>query len=163
MTNEVKFFHPPNSLGDAMKKKGGITASDAVARAERNLDAIRDNCLRVLDGKIAEIERLAGQPPAVPGKDDVKQIYSLGNEILGEAGALGLMEMSAVGRSLCELISLLEGVEKVDTRMIRVHIDAMKSLRRPEVRGDPKVRAAVLRGLQQLTSKVSATGASSPN
>jgi hypothetical protein len=45
---------------------------------------------------------------------------------------------------------------KLDVRAIAVHVAAMKSLRRPDVAGDPGIRAAVLEGLRQVTAKVGA-------
>ncbi len=154
MTKDIQFFYPPNTLGNAMKKPGGISISDALVRANSNLDDIRDTCLVELDGKIAAIEKAAGSATVSPDQASLNRIYTLGNEILGEAGALGLIELSTVGRSLCELTSVPDEATKVDPRMIRVHIDAMKSLRRPEADADPKMRTALLNGLRKMTSKV---------
>lgn len=67
----------------------------------------------------------------------------------------GLTELSEAGRSLCELTSNWAG-GGIDLEPVRVHVSAMKSLRRPDVAGAPAVRSAVLIGLRAVTAKLSA-------
>ena len=81
-------------------------------------------------------------------------MYALSNEILSEAGVFGLNELSEAGRSLCDLTGNWRAEIKLDIRAIAVHVAAMKSLRRPDVEGNPAIRAAVLEGLRQVTAKV---------
>ena len=156
MKQSVRMYHPANPLGKAMKGAGGITLRDACLQANENLDAIREECLQALDHKIAQIEKALGDLGAFAGSEELSNIYTFSNQIFGEAGALGLVELSDAARSLCNLTSIQNDAARIDTRMIRLHVDAMQLLRRPDASGDPKIRADAIRGLQQLTTKAGA-------
>ena len=50
---------PENRLGKLIRKPGGITVGEAVEAAEVNLQEIRDECLLVMDAKLAVIGAVA--------------------------------------------------------------------------------------------------------
>jgi hypothetical protein len=135
-----------------------MTVGDAVSRANEQLEAVRADCMSALDEKIAAIDALTASVEFSSRGDDIRRVYDLANQILNEAGVFQLVELSEAGRSLCDLTGGFRKDGALDVRAIRVHVAAMKSLRRPEVHGDADTRAAVLQGLRQVTAKVSAQG-----
>lgn len=150
----VLMHRPENPLADAVQRAGGVRVSEAIATAEESLEELRAECMANLDVKIAEIDALT--TGSMRGDEsEVQKVYALSNEILNEAGMFGMNELSEAGRSLCDLSAV--GVRAFDYRAVRVHVEAMKSLRRPEVEGDAAIRAAVLEGLRQVTSKMAAS------
>lgn len=157
MNEAVRTFRIENELAKKIDAPGGITVAEALAAAEAGVEQLRAECLSALDQKIGEIDAIA-QPGAFRASPaELARIYRLANEILGEAGALGLHELSEAGRSLCELASRWVRA-RLDAEPIRLHAAAMKSLRRPHVAGAPELRAAVLAGLREITVRLSAPG-----
>jgi len=150
----VHIHRPENRLSKAIEGPGGVTIGEALARAEEGLAAVREECLSSLDIKIAEIESLISTGGPLLGPN-IRKIYALASEVLGEAGAFQLVELSEAGRSLCELTGVSSHDAVLDVRAVRVHVEAMKSLRRPEIAGDSATRTAVLDGLRKVTSMTS--------
>lgn len=150
----VRTHRVENKLAHAITTNGGLTIGDALQRAQQAVEDVREECMAALDAKIAEIDAAT----ASAGRADVERVYRLANEILSEAGAFGLMELSEAGRSLCELTSNWRDMA-IDAEPIRVHVVAMKSLRRPDVEGNTALRSAVLEGLRQVTAKLTANAA----
>jgi len=152
MSHIVRTHRIENKLAKAVSTVGGMTVEDALAKAAQAVEEVRDECMDALDVKIAEIDAVTKS-----GKADPARVYALANEILNEAGAFGLSELSEAGRSLCELTSnWRDGAS--DMEPIRVHVVAMKSLRRSDVAGDSALRSAVIEGLRALTAKFAASG-----
>jgi hypothetical protein len=158
MTSFVRTFRPANRLAAVIDARGGVKLSEALERARKAVEALREDYLAVLDQKIAQIDGLITAKSFSSTAADIQSVYALANEILNEAGTFGLVELSAAGRSLCDLTANRRGEEPLDLRAIRVHVEAMKSLRRPEVDGDAQTRAAVLDGLRKVTAKVGGAG-----
>ena len=99
----VRKFHPEVRLKQLLQEAGGVTAHTALERAEGNLDAIREQSLSAVDAKIEALSAMA-RTAQQPGPD----IYKLANEIFAEAGAFGLVELSAAAHSLCSLMAAAE-------------------------------------------------------
>src|SRR5690606_30372381 len=124
MSHIVRTHRVENRLARAVSTVGGMTIEDALEKAAQAVENMREECMDALDAKIAEIDAVTKS-----GKPDVARVYALANEILNEAGAFGLSELSEAGRSLCELTSNWRD-RTSDMEPIRVHVVAMKSLRR---------------------------------
>lgn len=152
----VRTFHPENRLAKAVEQAGGVTVGEAISRATEQLEAVREECMSALDEKIGSIDALTSSAVFSSRGDDIRRVYDLANEILNEAGVFHLVELSEAGRSLCDLTGGYRKDAALDVRAIRVHVAAMRSLRRPEVHGDAATRTAVLDGLRQVTAKVAA-------
>lgn len=145
----VRRFRPENRLAKLIGVPGGISVGDALQRASVELESIRESCMQALDGKLTALAALSSEPASI-ARDDA--MYVLSNEIFGEGGAFGLEELSAVAYSLC---TMLDSTERASARgpIIRVHIEAMRALRHPDMAGDVAARAAVLAGLRGLTAR----------
>lgn len=154
MSHIVRTHRVENRLAKAVSTAGGMTIEDALEQAAQAVEHVREECMDALDAKIAEIDAVTKS-----GKADVARVYALANEILNEAGVFGLSELSEAGRSLCELTSNCRDRASSDMEPIRVHVVAMKSLRRTEVAADTAMRSAVIEGLRALTAKFSASAA----
>lgn len=143
----VRTFTPEVRLKKLLQEPGGITAQTALERADNNVESIRESCLEAVDVKIEALSEAANaQQP-----DWVAKVYKSANEVFAEAGTFGLIELSAAAHSLCTLTA---SKEKAPLAAVRVHIDAMRVLRKPELAGDKVARGAVLAGLRGMTAKL---------
>lgn len=146
---QVKKFHPPNKLAKLALQPGGMRAAQAVQQAQSNIDESRASYLDILDAKVRSIAEAASESPI-----DCERVHRLSNEIFSEAGAYGMKELSAAAHNLCVLVSE-DDVTKLPA-IIKVHVDALRALRRPEINAaaSAAAREAVVIGLRDLTSKL---------
>lgn len=147
----VRTYRVENKLSQAISTNGGLTMGEALLRAQQGVEDVREECMAALDAKIAEIDAATSGA----SQAEVTRVYTLANEILSEAGAFGLFELSEAGRSLCELTSRWRD-GGLDAEPVRLHVVAMKALRRPDIEGNTALRSAVLNGLRQVTAKLTA-------
>jgi len=155
MTHIVRTHRVENRLAKAVSTSGGVTIGEALQRAKLGVEQVRDEVMVALDAKIAEIDTVT-MPANFDGTAaTMARVYMLANEVLNEAGAFDLSELSEAGRSLCELTANWRD-GGIDVQPVRVHVIAMKSLRRPDIAGDSSLRTAVVEGLRAVTAKLSA-------
>ncbi len=150
-------FHPEKRLALALRRPGGLSVEEAIARAGLRLESVRDKCVAALDEKI---KALAAEAPTDEAHN---RICALATEIFGLAGTFGLIELAQAAQSLCALLASKSdcpaasaGAPNVGEKFaasVRVHIDALRTLRRPELAGDAVARAAVVQGLRQVASR----------
>jgi len=155
MTHIVRTHRVENRLSKAVSTSGGATIGEALERARRAVEEVRDEVMVALDAKIAEIDTVTMPANFDGSATTMARVYTLANEILSEAGAFGLMELSEAGRSLCELTANWRD-GGIDAQPVRVHVTAMKSLRRADIASDSSLRTAVVEGLRAVTAKLSA-------
>jgi hypothetical protein len=144
----VRKFQPEVRLKKLLSESGGVSATEAIERATAGLDSIREQCLVATDGKIDGLMALASSSD--PARID--KMYRTSNEIFAEAGAFGLVELSAAAHSLCGLLGAREAGPPPQAAIV-VHIEAMRALRKPELAGDLAARVAVLTGLRGLAAR----------
>lgn len=142
-----RVFDPRPNLKRLMAAPGGLSLETALRRAEAGLESVRGAVLSGLDAKIAQITEFSLSD--VPDRAD--RMYHLANEIFSEAGAFDLVELSAAAHSFCALLCVSEGSRA--PAAIRVHVDALRALRSPEVEANPAQRAAVLQGLRAVSER----------
>jgi hypothetical protein len=145
---EVRKFHPEVRLKKLLSEAGGITAGQALDRANDGIESIREDCLAAVDGKLTQLSTLL----TTEGERRGLAMYKCANEVFAEAGVFGLAELSAAAHSLCSLLANVDEA-RLPRPAIQVHIDAMRALRRPDVAGDKNARAAVLSGLRGLAKR----------
>jgi HPt (histidine-containing phosphotransfer) domain-containing protein len=137
-------FAPTNRVAELLRRPGGVTAAEACARAERRVEAVRESSLAALDEKITAL--------AASGDTPIAEIYSVATEIYSVAGTFGLKELAEAAQSLCELLNGAGRDDKFQDS-VRVHVDALRTLRRPELSSDATARAAVVAGLRRVATR----------
>ncbi len=144
----VRTFVPEVRLKRLLATGDGIRTSQALERAGFQLDHIRADCLAAIDAKIERVFTHAQER----SETGFEQCYVVSNEIYAEAGVFGLGELSAAAHSLCSLLSVQDR-SKVPAAAIKVHIDAMRALRTPQVESSDTMRKAVLTELESLARR----------
>jgi hypothetical protein len=149
MTN-ARIFRRENRLASLLRKPGGLTVEEALKRAERHLEAVREKSVSALDGMIEEVAQIAASKDA----DKLTIVKSHANEIFSLAGTFQLKELSEAANSLHELLIYGPQGEATPWSSIGVHVDALRSLRRPEMNGDLSGRMAVVQGLRLVSARL---------
>ncbi len=149
--NTVKKIPWTNRLAALVMEPGGMRASDAIARADANLEAVRDDCIAAIDRHLERIEELHGDATqkATPAVKD--EMYERANEIHGLAGIFGLGPLGEAAFSLCELLDRLRATRVWKPEAVDVHLSALRLLRHPPQGGGAE---AMLQGLRTVTDRV---------
>lgn len=153
MKNHIS-FQPDRSLRSALRRPGGITAEEAIARAKRNLETIRESSVETLHAQIDSLSAL------VSSGATVNDIYFTASEIFGIAGTFGLKHIMLAAESLCDLLSNEELPEETKAAApsrtmlaaINVHVDAFRVLRVLESAPDNSAAEQLIAGLQRVVS-----------
>lgn len=145
--------NPVNRLSQLIRKPGGITVSQALEDAQKNLDNIQGSMMGVLDQKLAEVQAIVVRCRTAPTPADLKRLYALGDDILELAGPAGMGELGQAAFSLCELIDRFVSFRKYSWAALQVHLDGLTALRAAEGRIDAHTNQ-VLDGLKLVAATI---------
>jgi hypothetical protein len=151
---QAKFTKPVNRLASRVGSKG-LSRPAAVAQAGANLDSIRDDILAYVDRHLAEMEAIAagcedGADPALAG------LYDPSNAVAGTAGTAGLAPLGKAAYSLCHLVANGDQHGVYSLPAIKLHLDAMRLLRRFSSPDQDREAAVILENLAKLVASVMA-------
>lgn len=137
----VRKFKPENRLAKALGDPGGLLFSQALKSASANVAQVRPAHLVALDAKLTALRELAHAPRA-------PAFYRLAQDVMADAGSVGLPHLSRAAQSLCDLLASPVPDARLQ-RSVMVHVDALTPLRAEE--GAPAQREAILAALAQLS------------
>lgn len=141
-----------------LSRPGGITAREALARANECLETAHDYLYSALE------EKVAGLPTGAIKPDDVPDVYATSAEILSIAGTLGSECLTQAARSLCDLIDGGGNAEREGfprrhhprvCEVVLIHVNAMRIMSHPCHGDDPSACQELVAGLRQATHHVS--------
>lgn len=147
-----RIYKPERRFAQKAKAAGGITLEEALRRADSNVAAAKDRFMAGVDEKLALAVNLAkGKDPASLGA-----LRVTATEVGNLAGIYEIVELREAAESLRVLLSRI-GDKAPPWAAIGVHVDAMVSLRRPDISGEASARKAVLEGLRLVAATVKET------
>ncbi len=142
-------FTPDNRLARFFDDPNGVLYAHALQRATANLGAARSSLLTAVDMKLGALIEHAAAPPTA---ETEAMLYRLASDLIADAGAAGLNELSRAAHSLCDLLtSVSRGANFVAA--LQVHVSALVALRQPASAQAQVQRAAILTGLVRLSQK----------
>jgi hypothetical protein len=151
--SSVRIFRKENRLAKKLRAPGGITVDEALKRADQRLETVREKSLVALDSKIDAIARVA----ANRNIDDAVDAAACAGEVFSLAGTFQLHELSQAAGSLHNLLLYGPQGEATPWDAILVHVNALRTLRRPELSGDLAARTAVVQGLRRVSERLKRT------
>jgi hypothetical protein len=148
-------FKYENRLAKSMTAPGGLTASEALRRATKAVEEVRDPTLAHIDSNLREIYGIGEALKTAAGYDDdaLRRIYLCANQVVAMGGVFGLDDLGKAAYSLCELVSRFQSSEQMQWKLIEVHLDGLRLLRAPD-QHPAEIRTQVLAGLRQVATSV---------
>jgi hypothetical protein len=147
MTRSVSFV-PQHRLASLLRRAGGVRVDVAVEEAEQRVQALKEDCVGVLDAKIDQLGCMVAEW-ASPTR-----LYAASSEIYSLAATFEVTELSQAASSLCDLLTWTQTRSEAELkRAVEVHLNALRTLRRPELSGDAAARISVVEGLRQIALK----------
>ncbi|WGM38324.1 hypothetical protein [Caulobacter sp. NIBR1757] len=156
---EIRF--PVNRLRQQLRTPGGKSMAEALKDAQAGLDTLAAKCLLIIDQALMEIAQAQLALPDPPTAESLRRLYEASNSLIGLGGATGLLDLDQAAYSFCDLLDLMIDRQRADTASIRVHIESMTLLRRPELLGSGADAQVILLGLKQVRDRFAMTVAPS--
>jgi hypothetical protein len=117
-----------SNLSKMIDSAGGVSVGIAVANAQKNLDAKRDEAMLIVEREIAALEAVAA-----PGSTDetsarLEQIYAAATGVIDAAAPFALTDLCQAASGLCDLIDSVPKDQPFDWRIVTVHAQSLRLL-----------------------------------
>jgi HPt (histidine-containing phosphotransfer) domain-containing protein len=137
---------PENKLRKAVSDRPLLPGEeDPVARAEKALAELSNEFSVWME---SECERLDKARRSVLmggfGKANMEALFHAAHDIKGEAATFGYPAMAASADSLCRLIEHTPDTNRIPSKLVDQHVDALRAIFREYTRSDAKQLAAEL-------------------
>lgn len=119
---------PKTRLSELVGRFGGISRSDAIAEARKELEAMRHESDGVIEGSISLLEEIISAPAEKNRYSDpqLRQILCFCDQIVTLAGTFDYIALDKVTRSLCDVADGLLRTGRKDVASVQVHMRAMR-------------------------------------
>jgi hypothetical protein len=150
--SEVHYYRPKMKLAKMLREPGGKTVAEAVKDANAGLESLSVQCLDEVDAFIGRIEATFAALPADFDAEALHGLYLAANGLIGLPGIVGLSELETAAYSLADLTDRMIAAGRFEREAVRVHVQALRLLRRPDALGVAGL-GEVLAGLAQVRDK----------
>lgn len=150
---QVKIHQVKSRLSTHAFKPGGITAMDALKRADAAIEDLRPPCLEDLDTALLSLADRFGRAASGRVSEDYRDLYALASRVIDSSIGLPGSGIERAARALCEFVDVADGPGVRDWAAVDVHIDSLKLLRAAGVAMSKGQREAVFDGLAKLARK----------
>jgi hypothetical protein len=151
---KAAFYEPETRLKTMVNRSDGIRVSEAVKKAEANVQSYKATGVASMDEKIEQLLEVCNRLRAGLTEADERKVYLLSNDIFDAAGMFGEPELSEAAYSLCEMIGNRAERVPLSWEAVNVHISSMRLLRQSAGDTDAAGRQAVLQGLRKVTARI---------
>ena len=86
----VRTTFPENRFAKLARQPGGLSLTEALSRAQANLDSIRDESAAYVDARLGEIDAALGGDGSRVEDEALRRAYGLANDVVGVAGACAI-------------------------------------------------------------------------
>jgi hypothetical protein len=151
--SNVRIIKVKSRLATIALGKGGIMAQDAVAHAERAIDAKRGDLLAALDALLTELEARFGAGSPEHSIGDCDSLYALASQVIDLSACLRGSYLDKAANALCNLADLSAELETWDRQAVELHVMSMRLLRNSGDEMPAAKRERVVIGLHNVTAK----------
>ncbi len=133
--------------------RGGITAKEAIARADAAVEGIRQTLVDAIDAILAEMEVRFGESSPDGSEGDYEALYALASNIIDASACLNGSLIDKAAYALCDMVDLSAERGVWDRQTVEVHIMVLRLLRNGGPDMLPARRRRVVEGLRLVTAK----------
>ena len=145
--SDVKIIKVKSRLAE-LAFRGGLTAKEAIARAETALEATHPSSRASIDRLLVELDAVFATSPV-----EHERAYGLTTQIIDLAYCLPDSLIEHAARALCDLIDISVEVGTWDQEAVSLHLQALKVLRHSGQDFGRPQRTKLIDGLHQVTRK----------
>ena len=121
---------PKTRLSQLIGRLGGVSRSDGVEEAKKQLESMREKGDEVIRTSLAALEAIIFHPELANAYSpaQMREILCLGDQIVTLAGTFDYVALDKATRSLCDVTDGLVRTKRNDIASIHVHLRAMQML-----------------------------------
>jgi hypothetical protein len=150
----VTVLRPLVRLAKLLREPGGLALADALAAAQKNLEAASGDYLYAVGEGVADIARLAERHTSNAFDEAVfSGVYARASNLIGAASVCGRASIDEALTSLCEMLDCFQSREIWDAEAVGVHVNALRLLLYGGVSEDSDGAATVLDGLRRVSKR----------
>jgi len=150
---KAKKFKVKTRLSTLAFTPGGISAKDALARADVAIEKMRDPALAAIDQTLAEMEARFGAAAANRDNEPPEDLYILSSNIIDAAVCVRQTSIDQAAKAMCDLVDLSGEMGVWDWEAVDLHLSSLRMLRLAGESMSERERMAVLDGLLKVTRK----------
>jgi len=151
--SEAKIFKVKTRMSQVALGRGGITAGEAIDRAEAAVELTYGAAIAQIDRLLARLEAGYGLEGKTREDADYERVYSMASQIIDISICLRDSLLDQAARSLCDLIDLSTELKVWDPQSVGVHIQVMRLLRQAGEEMKKVEREKLVDGLHKVTRK----------
>ena len=139
-----------NRISMAVGQGRGITAGEAIQRANDAIEALRIPCLNTIEEALNEIDLRFGASAPNRTREPLQDLYVLASQIIDLASFLPDTSLDQAANALCELVDQSLTARRTPWEAVDVTIGALKLLKSQGATYSPDRRAAIIKGLRDV-------------
>jgi hypothetical protein len=160
MTNaDARIFFIETTFQRMANRPGGLTRSQAVARANAHIDDMKSGFDDYADMKLAELSTIVMEAEVRPlGSQEIDRALACCRELRDTGTTMGYDFMTSVARNFCAIWEAMAGGTKVEADILTCHIDALLLSRSARLHPiDTQKVNEISEGLVRVARKVKTT------
>ena len=122
---KVVIHIPRLRLTSLVNRAGGAWRDEAIAEADRRVEALRIPYMEVLDEMIGQLE-IASLRKDLKSETRLEVILQISDRIITLAGTFGLLSLSEAAKRLCDLAHAMAIGSLEDKGQVAVHVRAIR-------------------------------------
>ena len=137
-------------------RDGGVPKSEAIVRAQAEIDKIKPGFYKWLDGEIEEFAELINQAPGAKAEPEwIERAAFRSREVHDSATTFGFELIAFIAGSLCELLDAMAARSECDIEAVICHVDALVLARKRAYRNlRPDQVPDLTKGLRRVVRHV---------
>lgn len=156
----ARFVIPKVRLAELMRSPGGLAVTEAIARAEQNLEAIKPACRADMLGLLELCDAALREMGETYDEAATMGLYAIAVRGIGAGSVCGAPAVDIALTSLCDLLTHLQGRQALDRKAIEVHLQAWRLLMTQDL---PQAACdTVIEGLRRVSAHHAAGPATPP-
>jgi hypothetical protein len=151
--SEAKVFKVKTRLSQFALGRGGVTAGEAIERAEAAVALTYDAAIAQVDRLLARLEAGYGLDGETRHAADHERVYGMASQIIDISICLRDSQLDQAARALCDLVDLSAELKVWDPESVGVHIQVMRLLRQAGEEMKKAEREKLVQDLYKVTRK----------
>jgi hypothetical protein len=155
-SSSVQLLEIETRFAKMARREGGVPKSEAVIRAQAEIDKIKPGFYKWLDGEIEEFAGLINHAPSAKADPEwIEHASFCSREVRDSATTFGFELIAFIAGSLCELLDAMATGSECDIEAVICHVDALVLARKKSYRDlKPDQVPDLTKGLRRVVRHV---------
>ncbi len=130
-----EIIEPPNPLRNKVRFGSGLSAEEAIARAQRVIERARHDFIDLIERETGELMRLFARYKR-GDRDNIESIFRIAHNLRGLGTTFGYDLLTRLGTSMCRYITERRAGEELEIAILEAHVQALRAVVRQHILGE---------------------------